>query len=968
MPAAIVAIASAVAAESVGVAVITAVAGPTVISASVATAVGTGVIAGTVTAARGGKPKDVLQAAVLGGLGSYAGSYMGDVVGAQVAEATGSRVAEVISTNVARNVTNAVITGRDVNTAALTGVAAGIPLALNNIDGFRELPDFARNAITNATVAAVTGQDVNTALVASAVQSANILSRAINSNDATRSFFADPNNKAAATVVTNAFNYGMSAVIQGRDVPKALEQSLARSLTQIVSSKAGDEIRASTSRAQEAYRAAQSQEEALVAAADREAQAVNAFNQLNNPLRERFDRQKTLVDEYTALKAEWQKMVDDGDVEGANAFVSKVNSAAEAANVAVNDLNTYYDKNKSAIDQARTNYETANRDVLAVKANYDTSVAALRDTSAALEEQTNQFQEMARAETAKAVDPFETTMEEARSFAAKYNLDANQIDDLAKLTVGFTPELQARQALAEYKQSVMDMDPQYASAAERAYTYAISQGRSEQDAKEFADNYARTTLQRERETTGEKPVLSIEGPEPMFAGQPGAEEFFATPGTRLASLDEVMADQQSGGGKTFYDANANAWVTAVAPELGSLAGKGTLTPQDLAEYQGIDGSYRIPNPDGSYHKYGQNGVYMGVYTGNDAFVSYRPEDAPVEVKPDFSDFPVQNFGGGEEANLGSFNESVRRIMEERGGFPMGWQQVGSDRIFVYDDGTAIGVNENGDPYSLGADEVTRMINSGLLNTEASGYPFRNVPGTTANIPTFKPVNLPGGTPSFRPPTQTSPDQALSTSPLQSATEKAQGSTLGKIPGSWLGGLGRPAAFIDPLSVTELAIPGQEESEDMFTTSPLAAVAPRREEEMVLSPEVNYYSYGYEPSFSSVIQPYKNPAVPPTMYASGGGVMSSPLMAASGGDVPHKGSHYVQGAGGGQDDLIDAKLADGEYVFDAEIVSALGDGSNKRGAEILDKWRENIRKHKRSASIKGIPPKAKSPLEYMKGIK
>jgi hypothetical protein len=97
-------------------------------------------------------------------------------------------------------------------------------------------------------------------------------------------------------------------------------------------------------------------------------------------------------------------------------------------------------------------------------------------------------------------------------------------------------------------------------------------------------------------------------------------------------------------------------------------------------------------------------------------------------------------------------------------------------------------------------------------------------------------------------------------------------------------------------------------------------------------------------------------------------MASPLMAARGGNVPHKGSHYVQGAGGGQDDLIDARLADGEYVFDADIVAALGDGSNKAGADKLDKMREAIRAHKRSAPNNKIPPKAKSPLAYLKGLK
>jgi hypothetical protein len=128
---------------------------------------------------------------------------------------------------------------------------------------------------------------------------------------------------------------------------------------------------------------------------------------------------------------------------------------------------------------------------------------------------------------------------------------------------------------------------------------------------------------------------------------------------------------------------------------------------------------------------------------------------------------------------------------------------------------------------------------------------------------------------------------------------------------------------------------------------------------------SYYTYGNEPAIS-VVQ---------TRLAKGGNVsgepkssaMVSPLMAAYGG-IPHKGSHYVQGAGGGQDDLIPAQLADGEYVFDAEIVAALGDGSNKEGAKKLDAMREAIRKHKRSGPLNTIPPKAKSPLAYLKGMK
>jgi len=77
-------------------------------------------------------------------------------------------------------------------------------------------------------------------------------------------------------------------------------------------------------------------------------------------------------------------------------------------------------------------------------------------------------------------------------------------------------------------------------------------------------------------------------------------------------------------------------------------------------------------------------------------------------------------------------------------------------------------------------------------------------------------------------------------------------------------------------------------------------------------------------------------------------------------------HYVKGRGDGQSDDIPAMLADGEYVFDADTVASLGNGSSDAGAKRLDEMRERIRKHKRSAPIHKIPPKAKSPLEYLKG--
>lgn len=78
------------------------------------------------------------------------------------------------------------------------------------------------------------------------------------------------------------------------------------------------------------------------------------------------------------------------------------------------------------------------------------------------------------------------------------------------------------------------------------------------------------------------------------------------------------------------------------------------------------------------------------------------------------------------------------------------------------------------------------------------------------------------------------------------------------------------------------------------------------------------------------------------------------------EVPHK-----MAVGGTP---VPAKIADGEYVFPESFVTALGGGDNKLGSKLLDTMREELRAHKRSAPDTKIPPKAKSPLEYLKMAK
>jgi hypothetical protein len=88
---------------------------------------------------------------------------------------------------------------------------------------------------------------------------------------------------------------------------------------------------------------------------------------------------------------------------------------------------------------------------------------------------------------------------------------------------------------------------------------------------------------------------------------------------------------------------------------------------------------------------------------------------------------------------------------------------------------------------------------------------------------------------------------------------------------------------------------------------------------------------------------------------------------------HKLIHAAEKIGGSPAGLFqhlkpNARLSPGEVKWDESIVTRLGNGSNARGAKIAETIRENVRMHKRSAPSNKIPPKAKSISEYMLGGK
>lgn len=98
----------------------------------------------------------------------------------------------------------------------------------------------------------------------------------------------------------------------------------------------------------------------------------------------------------------------------------------------------------------------------------------------------------------------------------------------------------------------------------------------------------------------------------------------------------------------------------------------------------------------------------------------------------------------------------------------------------------------------------------------------------------------------------------------------------------------------------------------------------------------------------------------TQMAAGGGAQQGALS-----NVGQ--SRHIQGPGDGTSDSIPARLANGEYVIDAQAVSMLGNGDNSAGAKRLDEFRKNLRQHKGGALSKGqMAPDAKPIHKYMGG--
>lgn len=410
------------------------------------------------------------------------------------------------------------------------------------------------------------------------------------------------------------------------------------------------------------------------------------------------------------------------------------------------------------------------------------------------------------------------------------------------------------------------------------------------------------------------------------------------------------------------------------------------------------------------------------------------------TKPTELDLPGSTIDAGEYFD--EYNKNLQSIMDE-GGYTSQWQATNGDRVFISDDGTGIGINENGGTYALSDTEVESMVESGLLNTADSGYVKATggeevkpdgadqcgdgyhfdearqlcVPdsdeeeddecpeGYIRNLNTGECIRIDSQVNTTDPRVKTTvvtsnpsiftnpgsrnpffmPETPIFTSPSISDDPVMKGA---------LSEMSKEAKFQGPLDQFLKIATG-----DSFTPKP-PQPQPAQQQAGTMNDRLSYpqggsdyFSYGQQSDIENNLDaqfgqaPTEQPMYGALSFKQGG--MAAPLMAGGGTTrygqyaggglnvINHSGKQRldfrkgaaVTGPGDGQSDDIPAMLADGEFVFPADVVAALGNGSTKAGSDKLYEMMHSIRAHHRSAKPKDLPPPAKkSPLDYLKKAK
>jgi hypothetical protein len=328
--------------------------------------------------------------------------------------------------------------------------------------------------------------------------------------------------------------------------------------------------------------------------------------------------------------------------------------------------------------------------------------------------------------------------------------------------------------------------------------------------------------------------------------------------------------------------------------------------------------------------------------------------------------------GVSQAMMDEFNKNY----QPEGGFGSQWQTSGSDRVMVNDDGTGIGINtETGETYSLSKKDVDKMVANNQIDTKGSGYVgstggngyvpgggkvIDNTDGTKTVITTDgkvltitddnKVIDTGKKVDPNNPKIETDPTKVISTA---TTTTKTPTSTT-KTPTTTTE---KPAGNNNNMLMALLALMAMMNKGGGSSSS--GATIPSLQANRTQLPYGG--PSGARPGAGGVS--YFSPTTY-TQKAAGGGMMYG------GGGISDLGGYsdggrLLKGPGDGVSDSIPAtiggkqpaRLATGEFVVPARIVSELGNGSTDAGAQKLYAMMDRVQKARRKTKNVAADTKA-----------
>jgi len=340
----------------------------------------------------------------------------------------------------------------------------------------------------------------------------------------------------------------------------------------------------------------------------------------------------------------------------------------------------------------------------------------------------------------------------------------------------------------------------------------------------------------------------------------------------------------------------------------------------------------------------------------------------------------QDFGGADVMQyFDEYDKNMTDIMQNKGGFTSQWQNVGGNKVMVNDDpvggSTATVFNPTTGQTSYLTEEQTKaLIDNGTLNTKASGYvdatggkgyipggakTFDNGDGTKTVITTggnVLKVDDKGNV------TDTGKKVDVNDKSIETKTIKEIINNTKTIDNTKTGTQTKPADKKDNtgMLMALLALMAMMNKGGGSSTGSGGTIP---------SLQANRSQLPYGPATGSTARPgaggvnYFSPTTY-TQKAAGGGMMYG------GGGISDLGGYsdggrLLKGPGDGVSDSIPAtiggkqpaRLAEGEFVVPARIVSELGNGSTEAGAKKLYAMMDRVQKARRKTKNVAADTKA-----------